>query len=355
MLQFDSHAPDDPDPTVAQAPRSRRRRHANPPPACASNPIEISGFPAWARLADAAAGEAAAAFCAGAGLALFDRMLRAGPGGSEPVFAGVLRQRLALKAAAACSRLARLREDEGGLRDAEHLAPLGAPPSPAGRPHRLFRLFGAQPLRLDAETLGLAAELLELRTAAPMLQSLATALQEILARAGAPLLAAAGASRAAMVVLAVAAPVEAEILALWLADLALAQRLSWNAPIPLLATTIAHPALRGRDGRRPRPSDADWGDALASAYALAAPEAYGLAGELSRRGERLLAVEPKLRAKGADRVVEMLLADDCVAPARAAKIARLSDRASRRLFDRLIAQGAVRELSGRPNFRLYGL
>jgi len=62
-----------------------------------------------------------------------------------------------------------------------------------------------------------------------------------------------------------------------------------------------------------------------------------------------------LRAKGAERVVALLLADDCVSPARAAKVARLSDRAARRLFDRLTDLGAVRELSGRPNFRLYGL
>jgi uncharacterized protein DUF1403 len=60
-------------------------------------------------------------------------------------------------------------------------------------------------------------------------------------------------------------------------------------------------------------------------------------------------------AKGAERVVALLLADDCVSPARAAKVARLSDRAARRLFDRLTDLGAVRELSGRPNFRLYGL
>ena len=69
----------------------------------------------------------------------------------------------------------------------------------------------------------------------------------------------------------------------------------------------------------------------------------------------LLSVAPGLRAKGALRVVELLLADDCVSPARAAKAAGLSDRAARRLFDRLITLGAVRELSGRPNFRLYGL
>ena len=225
---------------------------------------------------------------------------------------------------------------------------------PAGRLHRLFRLCATRLLRFDAETLDLAAELLDLRTAAPTLAGLAQALQEILTGAGSPLAAAAGASRAAMVVLAEATPVEAEILALWLADPMLAQKLGWERPVPLLATVIAQPALR-RNGRRPRPGDSDWADALAAAYALAAPEAHGLAGELSRRADKLLAVAPKLRAKGAVRVVELLLADNCVAPTRAAKAARLSDRAARRLFDRLIAQGAVRELAGRPSFRLYGL
>ena len=50
-------------------------------------------------------------------------------------------------------------------------------------------------MRFDAETLALAAALLELRTAAPTLQGLAAACQEILARAGSPLLAAAGCDR----------------------------------------------------------------------------------------------------------------------------------------------------------------
>ena len=94
---------------------------------------------------------------------------------------------------------------------------------------------------------------------------------------------------------------------------------------------------------------------MAAAYALAACEAHALAVDLSRRSEKLLIASPKLRAKGAARVIELLLADDAVTPARAARTTALSDRAARRLFDRLVELGAVRELSGRPSFRLYGL
>jgi hypothetical protein len=253
--------------------------------------------------------------------------------------------------------MARLREDAGGLRDAEHLAP-GAgttQTSLAGRIHRLWRLFASRPMRLDASTLRIAADLVGL-TDATSFDGLAEALRDIVAGAEHPLAAAVGASAATMKLLTDAPSVDVEIFALWLSDLALAQRLRWDAPVPLLATAITHPSSRrGGAGKRPRPGDPDWAHATAGAYAMAARDAFALAGELSRRSQALLAAQPKLRAKGAGRVVELLLGDDAISPAAAARATKLSDRASRRLFDRLVELGAVRELSGRSNFRLYGL
>jgi hypothetical protein len=347
---FDDELPTaDPRGAAAVALPRRRARRLDAPSSVPTNPLLEQAFPSWARRPTTAAARSDAAFFAGAGLALFDAILR-----ENPPFGGALRQRLALQAAAACAKLARLREDAANLRDAEHLAPVGGT-SPAGRIHRLWRLFGSRPLRIDAPTLRTAAELLGLADGANF-EDFADALRDVVADAEHPLAAAVGASDATVKFLSDAPPVDAEILALWVADIALAQRLGWDAPVPLLATTITHPSLRrGATGKRPRPGDANWTDAVAGAYAVAAQEAFALAGELSRRSQALLASKPKLRAKGAGRVLELLLDDDAVSPARGAKIARLSDRAARRLCDRLIELGAVRELSGRPNFRLYGL
>jgi hypothetical protein len=381
---------DAPAPTLRRGPRE----HAQPLPE-PTNPLLSKAFPNWVRLpANPVRGTEGAVFAAGASLALLDPIARA-----DPPFAGALRQRLALRAATASAAMARLREDERDLRDAEHLAPFGetTQTSPAGRLHRLWRLFAARPLRLDAPTLRRAAYLLGLPDDAS-LEGLATAVHDIVTGAEHPLAAAARASAAVFAPLEQAPPAgadvsspgnrpDAEILALWVADVALAKSLGWEAPLPLLAATIAHPSLRsissggasnraadvssgaGKSraesfggastsraaGRRPRPGDAEWFCSCASAYTIAAQEAFSLASDLARRSEKLFVVAPKLRAKGAGRVVDLLLADDAVSPARAARAGGLSDRAARRLFDRLVELGAVRELSGRPNFRLYGL
>jgi hypothetical protein len=82
-------------------------------------------------------------------------------------------------------------------------------------------------------------------------------------------------------------------------------------------------------------------------------EAVKLASDLTRRAGRLNAVAPKLRAKGSDAAGEMFLTRDAVAPARLTSLR--SDRAARRLCDRLVELGVVRELTGRDTFRLYGV
>jgi hypothetical protein len=144
---------------------------------------------------------------------------------------------------------------------------------------------------------------------------------------------------------------DAEPLALWAADAALAKSLSWPVPIPLLAPEVLRRS--SSEGRRPKPGEAGWSKLVALAYARAALAALDLAQDLSRRAARLADAAPKLRAKGKGRALTALLADDAVSAA--APIAGLTDRGRRRLFERLVVVGAARELTGRNTFRLYGL
>jgi hypothetical protein len=62
---------------------------------------------------------------------------------------------------------------------------------------------------------------------------------------------------------------------------------------------------------------------------------------------------PKLHAKGAGDVIFLLLNKDAVSGSLMKK--NLSRFAARRLFERLQQLEAVRELSGRSSFRLFGL
>jgi hypothetical protein len=136
----------------------------------------------------------------------------------------------------------------------------------------------------------------------------------------------------------------------------IAIRLRWPRPVPLIATKLLDPTLRPPGAsRRPTPNDPAWPNAAAGAIALAAASALDLAADIARRSNTLIAVAPKLRSKPAQRIVALLLSQDCLSPAEAARQAPMSGRAARRLFDRLVALGAAREFSGRSTFRLYGL
>jgi hypothetical protein len=310
-----------------------------PFPSLAAAPV-----PAWAR-ASGRAGQGEPLFFAGASLALLDAHLR-----RDSPAAGALRARLALKSAAACAKILRLNADEGALRDLRFA--VGEEPGPAAKLLRLWRDLAARPPGLDAGRLAAAAARLDL--ALPDPNGLASRLKACAAE-GDPVSAASTAAAAMFSAFPDAPAAEAEILALWAFDLALAIQLRWVHPVPLIATRILDPGLRSDGRARPRPGEPAWANASSGAIALAAALALDLAADLSRRAKTLIAVAPKLRAKPAAKIVDLLLAEDCVSPAEAARHAPMTDRAARRLFDRLVRLSAAREFSGRPTFRLYGL
>lgn len=282
-----------------------------------------------------------AAFLAGAGIAALDAMVR-----ENPPWSGVWRQRLALKAAAASVRAAGRREDACMLRDAYYLRRPGDDAGPAGRILVLWRQLAVGSKNLDEEAVLSAFDTLGLKPGEGVSDIFGEA--QRLAAGTRPAVFAA----AEIAELTVALRPDAGLLGLWLADAVLAQLLKWPVPVPLLAGQILDPSLRSR-GHRGRPGDADWTRLCCLGYARAAAHAVDLSAELGRRAEKLQAVAPKLRAKGAGAVVGALLNEDALTPASG--IGSMTDRGLRRLFDRLQFLGAVRELSGRQTFRLYGL
>ncbi|TPJ52387.1 DUF1403 family protein [Mesorhizobium sp. B2-6-4] len=312
-------------------------------PATASSSAPPS-VPAWAITSASAPSDADAAFQAGAALAALDGLARA-----QPSWAGAWRQRLALKCAAASMRLAGRAEDEAALRDAWHLRPPGADPGPAGAIFGAWRQFSVQPPVATADRLAKIVEMLGLHWDGAALATLCVEVDTLAeSQRPAPFAAAAIAANV------VAMRPDCELLAWWLADLVLAQSLRWPRPLPLLMAQTFGPAFRGEaGGKRIRPGEKNFERAVCIALVRAAADACRLAAELSRRAERLLAVAPKLRAKGAGEMIQRLLDDDAVSGSLTTK--SLSRFAARRLFERLQQLDAVRELSGRTTFRLFGL
>lgn len=237
------------------------------------------------------------------------------------------RDRLALAAAELCVGLAGRREGARALRDALHLTRAGDDPGPAGRVFRQWSRAVARPISVS---------------------NLHRALEGVAPKRIALSLDATGPTpvdRAAQVIEAVLTDSpRGEIAALILADAALARSLGWTHVLPLLSLDLKARDLRLR------------GDELRlacyRAVGIGVRQALPLAGDLSRAAVRLRAVVPKLRAKGAERAVELVLSHDALAPS---SLDFMSDRAARRLCDRLVSLGAVREPTGRDTFRLYGV
>lgn len=312
-------------------------------------------MPAWLRRAIPDAQNLAGkevedlALAAGAAIGALDAVVR-----RQERWAGAWRQRLALAAAAATVRRSGRVEDEASLRDAVLLTRPGDNVGPAGFLLLAWRrLAGTLAEKLLTEaSVSAVLEDLGLTRNDEAVSDLTDDLRQLAANAG-------------TVETLVGAFAAAErygfgrVLGAWLADALLAQRLCWAYAMPLLGA-------EGALGTTPRPrrsaagsvatsieTDSERAKGLLAAQARAALRAIDLSAELGRRADRLLAVAPKLRARASDLVVERLLSDDAIVASE--NIAGMSDRGLRRLFDRLVELGAVRELSGRPTFRIYGL
>jgi hypothetical protein len=281
---------------------------------------------------------AEAAFCAGAALNDLDRLVR-----SQPLWAGAWRQRLALACAAAAVRRLGLKEDEAQLRDAWYLRAAGSDPGPAGRLYGAWRVLAARSSAIDLKTLKTTAVLLGVGWTED-LERIAMRLKTL--RCAAPFAA------AAIVAETVAARPDAELLAWWLGDCAIARQMRWPVVVPLLMGQFYPTSFREGRGRI-KPGEEEFERAICLALVDGAPAACRLAVDMGRKAEQLHAVTPKLRAKGAGEAIRLLLDDDAVSGSLTTP--HLSRFASRRLFDRLLALGAVRELTGRSTFRLYGL
>ncbi|PLL10643.1 hypothetical protein C0V75_20170 [Tabrizicola sp. TH137] len=295
------------------------------PPSAAPLPM-LPPLPGWIATAPADTLDAAA-FRSGAMLAHLSLVAAIGE-----VPLALWRDRLALAAAEVCAAIAGRREGAPALRDALHLTKPGDDPGPAGQLLRQWSHVVVRPISVGHLARALAG-------IAP--DRIALCLD---AQGPTPV------DRAAQVIEAILTDnPRDELVALVMADATLAKSLAWTHVLPLLSLALKPRDLRLRGD--------DLRLACHRAVAAGAGRALPMAGDLARAATRLREVAPRLRAKGAIRAVDLFLSRDALAPTALAREMNdsLSDRAARRLCDRLVELGALRELTGRETFRLYGV
>lgn len=316
-----------------------------------SDRSSLAGLPAWVT---SRVGESAqnVAFLSGASFALLDMILQKG----ESVPKTLLANSLALQASAATSRLEGRMAREADIRDAYHLTQ----PDKHGVHH-----WGP-----DGDLLAFWRRAVQLRLNAQDWQTKLTTIiapgsKELIAeeidrglddaRLFGPMVAAIGVMKRVLDI-----NDRAERTACLMADITIAKSFGWDRPLPLTALHLSKSDLRSlRQVAGEASSDANL--LIHTALIKSAQSVHRLAANLASRAEILRSVAPILRAKGSDQAVALFLAEDAVAPSGMLSPhiqgtrTPMTGRAARRLCDRLVELGAVRELTGRPTFRLYGV
>ena len=311
------------------------------PAAISNEPDNLPSLPAQVTAGRPETPEAVA-FRSGAALTVLDQLV-SDPGHGVPL--KLLANRLALGAATATSKLEGRLAREADIRDAYRLTPPGAARGPDGD----LLAFWREAVRLRANRTGQVADLFDADLANGAEVWLDGAQER--ARTHGPLAGCAAALRTVL-----ETDDRAERLACLLSDLVLARALNRKVLLPVSAQRLTKAALRDLT------EDGQGAELAVQARILETVEGtIRLARDLARRAEALRTIAPKLRAKGSDQAVALFLAEDAVAPSGMLSPhiqgtrTPMTARAARRLCDRLVELGAVRELTGRPTFRLYGI
>ncbi|MGF9566823.1 DUF1403 family protein [Neorhizobium sp. BT27B] len=300
-------------------------------------------LPGWTLARGRDIDEIDAAFAAGIALKSLDDLICA-----DPRWIGCWRDRLALKSAAVAARMLGRNEEEDALRDAVLLAPADGNPGPAGKLFLATRMLARQTAMPGTAFVSELVELLSIRW--DMKLSSIVDLTDAATQSGraAPL------AIADLISAIMALRPDAEVLALTLADIVLARKLKWARPVPLLLPVRFGSAFRTIGGRgRVRPGEPAYPKAICLALVSSVEAALQSAADIDRRAARLMAAVPKVRTKGGDAVIQKLLNEDAISAS--APGCNLSRWAATRLFERLESFEAVREVSGRSSFRMFGL